>query len=109
MERVTREDLIKMIINNKEIMKMDLPNYKIKKICRTFLDSVSSKIISMEEGDKMEIRGIGTFLMRKRKGYTAHNPKTMEKVECKEKLVLSFKTGQLIRSLLNKKGIRKGR
>lgn len=106
-EGLTRKHLISMVINDVQIRKMGLPKYKIEKICRTFLDVVNYSLISMKEGEKMEIRGIGTFSVRRRKAYMAHNPQTMKRFECKESLVLSFKTGKLVKEVLKKKRIKR--
>lgn len=106
MKGITRSDLISMVINNVKIRKMDLPKYKIDKICRTFADTISHSLVTMKEGEKMEIRGIGTFSVRRRKAYMAHNPQTMKRFECKESLVLSFKTGKLVKEVLKKKRIK---
>lgn len=101
--KIVRNDLIEQVINDLDIIETGVRKDYTDKICRKLLSVIRDNLIKMNEGDKMELRGIGTFIMRKRKGYTAHNPKNMKKVECKECLVLSFKRGELIKSILKNK------
>jgi integration host factor subunit beta len=49
------------------------------------------------KGDRVEIRGFGTFKMKAYKGYTGRNPKTGVKTEVKPKRLPFFKVGKELR------------
>jgi len=49
---------------------------------------------SMKKGDRIEIRGFGSFTVREYDGYTGRNPKTGEAKEIKPKRLPFFKVGR---------------
>ena len=51
--------------------------------------------------NRIEIRGFGTFSLRKREARTARNPKTGEKVNVKERYVTYFRAGKGLKDKLN--------
>lgn len=58
---------------------------------RIFFDNIKK---ALAEGDKVEIRGFGSFVLKKYKGYTGRNPKTGEPVEVEPKVLPVFRTGK---------------
>ena len=50
------------------------------KMVRIFFDRIKA---ALSAGDKVEIRGFGSFTLKKYKGYIGRNPKTGETVEVK--------------------------
>ncbi len=56
---------------------------------------------ALGSGDKIEIRGFGSFRLRTRKSKEGRNPRTGEKVLVPEKQVPFFKTGKELRELVN--------
>ena len=69
-------------------------------------DSVSlffSEIAAaLQKGDRVELRGFGSFCLRKRENRTGRNPKTGEPVEIKEKWSPFFKAGKELRETINR-------
>jgi integration host factor subunit beta len=57
----------------------------------------------LQSGDKIEIRGFGSFRIRQRKPRTGRNPKTGDKVEVPAKRVPYFKPSKELRDLVNPK------
>jgi DNA-binding protein HU-beta len=57
---------------------------------------------ALKKGDKVEIRGFGTFLMKERAPRVARNPKTGEKVTVPAKLVPAFKPGKDLKEATKK-------
>ena len=57
---------------------------------------------ALKKGEKVEIRGFGTFLMKERAPRVARNPKTGEKVEVPAKLVPAFKPGKDLKEATEK-------
>ena len=55
---------------------------------------------SLAEGNKVEIRGFGSFKIRDKKAKIGRNPKTGERVEVPAKKVPYFKPGKEIKETL---------
>jgi len=68
------------------------------KMVRIFFDRIKA---ALSAGDKVEIRGFGSFTLKKYQGYIGRNPKTGETVEVKPKQLPVFRTGKDLRSRVN--------
>lgn len=53
---------------------------------------------ALKNDDKIEIRGFGSFIVKKYKAYRGRNPKTGENIEVKEKKLPFFKVGRELKS-----------
>jgi integration host factor subunit beta len=49
---------------------------------------------ALAQGDRVEIRGLSSFFVKKYRAYTGRNPKTGEKVNVKPKKLPFFKVGK---------------
>ena len=58
-----------------------------------------------EKGERIEIRGFGSFVMRQYGGYKGRNPKTGEIVDVAPKRLPYFKVGKELKELVNRQGI----
>jgi len=67
-------------------------------IVETIFDAV---IGALKSGDKIEIRGFGSFRTRQRNSRIGRNPKTGERVEVPAKKVPYFKPSKELRDLVN--------
>jgi len=67
-------------------------------IVNTVFDSI---VESLKEGEKIELRGFGSFRIRQRGPRTGRNPKTGAKVEVPSKRIPYFKPGKELKELLN--------
>jgi integration host factor subunit beta len=56
---------------------------------------------ALAEGDRVEIRGLCSFYVKKYKAYVGRNPKTGEKVKIKPKKLPFFKCGQELKNRVN--------
>lgn len=73
-------------------------NQKIAKIAvDTIIDSIKKAIV---EGERVEIRGFGSFTVRNYKGYKGRNPKTGEVVEVSPKKLPYFKVGKELKDMI---------
>jgi integration host factor subunit beta len=70
-----------------------------KVIVDTFFDAMRE---SLEKGDRIEIRGFGTFVVRHYGAYKGRNPKTGEIVHVLPKKLPYFKVGREMKKLVNK-------
>ena len=66
------------------------------------VDTLFESVIgALKSGDKIEIRGFGSFRIRQRKPRIGRNPKTGTKVEVPAKKVPYFKPSKELRDLVN--------
>ena len=73
-----------------------------KKETETIVNTVFDSIVdSLKDGEKIELRGFGSFRIRHRGARTGRNPKTGDKVSVPPKRIPYFKPGKELRELLN--------
>ncbi|NVN92630.1 MAG: integration host factor subunit beta [Desulfuromonadales bacterium] len=83
---MTRTELIERIANEKNI------TYAVaEKLIQEIFGSMADTLIA---GDRIEIRGFGSFELREYGGYTGRNPKTGVETEVKPKKSPFFKVGK---------------
>jgi integration host factor subunit beta len=90
---LTKADLIEEVLRITE-----LPRKESEAIVETIFDSI---IESLQNGDKIEIRGFGSFRTRQRRGRVGRNPKTGEKVEVPPKKIPFFKPSKELKDFVN--------
>ena len=56
---------------------------------------------SLATGNKVEIRGFGSFVIRERNARIVHNPRSRERVEVPAKRVPFFKAGNDLRKVVD--------
>jgi integration host factor subunit beta len=67
------------------------------------VDAVFASIVdALQRGDKIELRGFGSFRLRRRESRTGRNPKTGQGVVVPAKQVPHFKPGKELRELINR-------
>ena len=72
----------------------------IEDVINIFLSSLQKGLL---EGKKIELRGFGTFFIKKiKEKYTSRNPKTGELIYVPEKNKVRFKPTKGLKELLNK-------
>jgi integration host factor subunit beta len=75
-----------------------------KKDAESVLDTVLGGIVeSLRRGEKVELRGFGSFRVRQRGPHTGRNPKTGERVDVPSRRVPHFKPGKELKALINGK------
>jgi len=77
----------------------DLTQRKSEEIINLVFETMSRALIS---GDRVEIRGFGSFMVKEYKGYTGRNPKTGAKIEVRDKRLPFFKTGKELRERVDR-------
>ena len=93
---MTKADLVEEVTQLGDLTRRDG-----EVIVDTIFDSV---INALKTGDKIEIRGFGSFRIRQRKPRIGRNPKTGAKVEVPAKRVPYFKPSKELRDLVNPQG-----
>ena len=73
-----------------------------KKHAELIVNTVFESIVdSLRDGDKIELRGFGSFRIRRRGPRIGRNPKTGAKVQVPSKRIPYFKPGKELKELLN--------
>jgi len=90
---MTKADLIEEISKNTGLSKKDtsiVVKMIIENICK-----------ALAEGDKVELRGFGSFKVKSRKPRKARNPRTGDSVDVPAKLVPYFKASNELKQKVN--------
>ena len=90
---MTKADLIEDVSQAVEMSRKDS-----EVIVETIFESI---IKSLKTGDKIEIRGFGSFRTRPRKARIGRNPKTGERVDVPAKKIPYFKPSKELKDLVN--------
>ena len=93
---MTKADLIDEVSRLAELTRKDS-----EVIVETIFDSI---VRSLRVGDKIEIRGFGSFRTRQRKPRVGRNPKTGDRVEVPAKKIPFFKPSKELKDLVNTGG-----
>jgi integration host factor subunit beta len=93
---LTKADLVEEVVKN-----TDLPRKDSEDIVETIFEGI---IGALQNGDKIEIRGFGSFRTRQRRGRVGRNPKTGAKVEVPPKRIPFFKPSKELKDFVNTSG-----
>jgi integration host factor subunit beta len=70
------------------------PVKHLETVVQTLLDGIKA---GLQRGERIEIRGFGSFVLREHGGYRGRNPKTGQMVTVSPKKVPFFKAGKALR------------
>jgi len=90
---MTKADLIEEVSRAIEMSRKDS-----EVIVETVFDSI---VKTLRSGDKIEIRGFGSFRTRERKSRVGRNPKTGARVEVPAKKIPFFKPSKELKDVVN--------
>lgn len=92
---MTRSELIeKLHERNQEVLELSVVESASKVIFNNLIDALS-------KGDRVEIRGFGSFSLRRLRPHTARNPKTGENLEVGNRFSIYFRPGKMLKSRVN--------
>ena len=90
---MTKADLIEDVARKTELSRKD---------SEVIVDTIFEGIVkSLRSGDKIEIRGFGSFRTRHRNSRVGRNPKTGERVDVPAKDIPYFKPSKELKDLVN--------
>jgi len=92
---MSKSDLVELLSRD-----IDIPLRKADDIVDKFFETMSEALSS---GDRIEIRGFGTFEVREYAGYTGRNPKTNKETAVLPKKLPFFKVGKVFKERVNQK------
>jgi integration host factor subunit beta len=90
-------DMNKIDIVNELSEKINLNQKVAKVVVDTIIDSIKKAIVS---GERVEIRGFGSFSLRSYKAYRGRNPKNGEIVDVPVKRLPYFKVGKELKEII---------
>src|SRR2546423_9646642 len=93
---MTKADLVNDVANAAELTKKDA-----ERLVEIVFESI---IDSLNRGEKIELRGSGSFRGRERGARRGRNPKTGDPVNIPAKRVPYFKPGKELKELINEEG-----
>jgi integration host factor subunit beta len=79
----------------------EMPRKESEELVETIFESI---IKALQSGDKIEIRGFGSFRTRQRRGRIGRNPKTGARVEVPPKRIPFFKPSKELKDFVNGAG-----
>lgn len=91
---MTKSELIELLANQQTQLSAKEVEIAIKEILEQMAQT-------LEQGDRIEIRGFGSFSLHYRAPRQGRNPKTGETVELEGKYVPHFKPGKELRDRVN--------
>ena len=91
---MTKSELIEIITAKQK----HLPARDVELALKQILEIMSD---ALAQGERIEIRGFGSFTVRKYKAYEGRNPRTGETVHVAEKRLPFFKVGKDLRERVN--------
>ena len=92
---MTKSDLINALKN-----KFDITKQEAATIVNLFFDEMSN---SLANGERVEIRGLCSFYVKKYRQYTGRNPKTGAHIKVKPKKLPFFKCGKELKERVDSK------
>ena len=91
---MNRSDLINALKD-----KMDLSRKDAEKVVDIFFDALK---VTLSKGERVEIRGFGSFMVKNYKPYVGRNPKTGEQINVTSKKLPFFKVGKELKEMVDK-------
>ena len=93
---INKIDLIEIIAKEQD----QLPYRDIELSVKTIIESM---VNSLRKGERIEIRGFGSFSLRYRKPRVGRNPKSGQSVNIEERYVPHFKPGKNLKERVKQK------
>ena len=90
-------------MNKTNLIKQVSERNKIQlNVAKVIVDTIFNGMSeSLEKGQRIEIRGFGTFVVRHYRAYKGRNPKTGESVDIPPKKLPCFKVGKELKEMVH--------
>ena len=95
---MTKSDIIKEVAEGTGLTKVEI---------EAVLDGVILSIAeALKRGERVDLRGFGSFVIKQRAARDARNPATREIVRLKERFIPAFKVSKILKNVVNKSLLR---
>jgi len=81
--------------------KANIPKKRAEEVVNLVFDSMTE---ALAKGDRIEIRGFGSFVNREYGSYTGRNPRTGESIKVEPKKLPFFKVGKELKERVDSQG-----
>lgn len=81
--------------------KVNLTKKRAEDVVNMIFDSMTDALV---KGDRVEIRGLGSFVVKHYESYTGRNPRTGESIQVKPKKLPFFKVGKELKKRVDQGG-----
>ena len=95
---MTKSDIIKEVAKGTGLTKVE-----IEAVLEGVILSISD---SLKRGERVDIRGFGSFIIKQRAARDARNPATREIVKLQERFIPAFKVSKILKEIVNKSLLR---
>ena len=95
---MTKSDIIKEVAKGTGLTKVE-----IEAVLEGVILSISD---SLRRGERVDIRGFGSFIVKQRAARDARNPATREIVKLNERFIPAFKVSKILKEVVNKSRLR---
>ena len=95
---MTKSDIIKEVAEGTGLTKVE-----IEAVLEGLILSISD---SLRRGERVDIRGFGSVIVKQRAARAARNPATREIVKLGERFIPAFKVSKILKELVNKSLLR---
>ena len=95
---MTRSDIIREVAEGTGLTKVE-----IEAVLEGVILCISD---SLKRGERVDIRGFGSFIVKHRAAREARNPATREIVKLKERFIPAFKVSKILKEIVNKSLLR---
>ena len=95
---MTKADIIREVSDMTGLTKVE-----VEAVLEGVIVSISD---SLKRGERVDIRGFGSFLVKQRAARNARNPATSEIVKLRERFIPSFKVSKILKEQVNKSLLR---
>ena len=88
--------ILEVVMNKSELIeqlsvKKDISNKRAEDVINIIFSSLTEAMVA---GERIEIRGLGSFMIKEYDTYTGRNPKTGEPIKVRPKKLPFFKVGK---------------
>ena len=95
---MTKSDIIKEVAEGTGLTKVE-----IEAVLEGVILSITD---SLSRGERVDIRGFGSFIVKQRAARDARNPATREIVQLQERFIPTFKVSKILKEVVNKSLLR---
>ena len=95
---MTKSDIIKEVAEGTGLTKVE-----IEAVLDGVIHSISE---SLKRGERVDLRGFGSFIVKQRAARDARNPATQEIVRLQERYIPAFKVSKILKNIVNKSLLR---
>ena len=95
---MTKSDIIKEVAEGTGLTKVE-----IEAVLEGVILTISD---SLKRGERVDIRGFGSFIIKQRAARDARNPATREIVKLQERFIPAFRVSKILKEVVNKSLLR---